>query len=109
MTRHLTMMASAALVTMMMFAPSAAAHNEYRIIGTVHKLTATTIDVRQAKDGKLFSMKMDAESVVTRDKQKVPRSEIKVGGRVVVDACGDSVKNLLVMEVRLLPPPRTGF
>jgi hypothetical protein len=106
MTRRIAHICIGVLMVAMSTPWSAAAHNEYRIIGTVHKLTATTIDVRQAKDGKLFSMKMDAESLITRDKQKVARAEIKVGGRVVVDACGDTAKNLLVMEVRLLPPPK---
>jgi hypothetical protein len=83
------------------------AHDEYRIIGTVTKLTASTLTVKQTKDGKVFKMKTDANTLVTRDKKKVARSEIKTGGHVVVDALGDTIEDLLVLEVRLVPAPAT--
>ena len=82
---------------------SAAAHDEFRIIGTVTKITATTLDVRQTKDSQIISMKMDKESIVTRDKKTVGRAELKTGASVVVDALGDTIKDLLVLEVRLVP------
>jgi hypothetical protein len=81
------------------------AHTQYRIIGAVTKVTATSLEVRQAKDGKIISMEMDGESMVMRDEIKVRRAEIKVGLQVVVDACGDSLKDLLVMAVRIVPAP----
>lgn len=83
------------------------AHEDYRIVGTVAKVTATSLDVKQAKDGKVIAMKMDKETIVTRDKKKVNRAELKVGLNVVVDARGDSLKDLLVLEVRLIPAPTT--
>ena len=82
------------------------AHDEYRVIGTATKLTATSLDVKQTKDGKIVSMKMDKQTIVTRDKKTVDRSELKVGASVVVDALGDSLKDLLVLEVRLVPAPQ---
>jgi hypothetical protein len=78
-------------------------HDEYRIIGTVTKIAAGSVTVKQTKDGKVFTMKTDANTIVTRDKQKVKRSDIKVGGYVVVDALGDTIDDLLVLEVRLVP------
>ena len=39
----------------------------------------------------------------TRDKKPVKASEVKVGGSVVVDALGDSILDLTVLEVRLVP------
>lgn len=45
-----------------------------RIIGTVAKTTATTIAVKQTKDGKIISMKTDANTIVTRDKKKIARA-----------------------------------
>ena len=83
------------------------AHDEYRIIGTVTKITATTLAVKQTKDGKVITMKTDANTLVTRDKKKVARSDIKTGGHVVVDALGDTINDLLVVEVRLVPAPAT--
>ena len=83
----------------------ALAHDDYRIIGTITKVAATTLDVKQTKDGKTIAMTMDSATLVTRDKKKVERSELKVGLGVVVDARGDSLADLVVLEVRLVPPP----
>ena len=81
------------------------AHDDYRIIGTIAKVTAKTLNVKQTKDGKVISMKMGGKSVVTRDKKKADRAELKTGTNVVVDARGDSLADLTVVEVRLVPPP----
>ena len=83
------------------------AHDEYRIIGTVTKITSTTLAVKQTKDGKVITMKTDANTLVTKDKKKVARADIKAGGHVVVDALGDTIDDLLVVEVRLVPAPAT--
>lgn len=79
------------------------AHDEYRIIGTVSKITATQINVKQTKDGKVIMIDMNQQTKVTRDKKPVAVSEVKVGGSVVVDALGDSILELLALEVRLVP------
>ncbi|ODS57799.1 MAG: hypothetical protein ABS36_04985 [Acidobacteria bacterium SCN 69-37] len=81
------------------------AHDEYRIIGTVTKISAATLTVKQSKDGKVFTMKTDANTIVTRDKKKVARTEMKTGAYVVVDALGDSLEDLVVLEVRIVPAP----
>lgn len=83
----------------------ALAHDDYRIIGTITRVTATVLDVKQAKDGKTIAMKTDSATLVTRDKKKVERAELKTGLHVVVDARGDSLEDLVVLEVRLVPPP----
>ena len=82
------------------------AHPNYRIIGTLEKVTAKRIDVKQTRDGRMIGMDMDNESRVTRDKKEVSRTVLKPGLSVVVDACGDSLDDLLVMEVRLVPVAR---
>ena len=85
---------------------SLSAHDNYRIIGTVVKLAGTTLDVKQTKDGKVISMDMTKTSRVTRDKKKVNVAEIKPGASVVVDARGDSIFELDVVEVRIVPAPK---
>jgi hypothetical protein len=85
---------------------SLSAHDNYRIIGTVVKLAGTTLDVKQTKDGKTISMEMTKTSRVTRDKKKVAVAEIKPGASVVVDARGDSILDLDVVEVRIVPAPK---
>jgi hypothetical protein len=81
------------------------AHENFRIIGTVAKVTATSLDVKQTKDGKIISMDMNNDTSVSRDNKRVDRAELKVGVNVVVDARGDSLEELLVHAVRLVPAP----
>jgi hypothetical protein len=101
MTRRL--MVVAVLAMLALGATTVTAHDDYRIIGTVEKVTAKTLDVKQTKDGKIISMQMNGETIVTRDKKKVDRAELKTDLNVVVDAWGDSLKDLQVLEVRLVP------
>ena len=102
MTRRLM---SAALATAVGISSAATtgAHEDYRIIGTIAAVSATTLDVKQAKDGKTIGMDMDDTTVVTRDRTKVTVKELKPGLRVVVDARGDSLEELLIVAVRIVP------
>ena len=91
-------------------APDLYAHENYRIIGTVEKVTATDLSVKQTKDGKVVDLisvfeAVAEKSTVTRDKKKVAASELKPGLHVVVDARGDSLLELDIVEVRIVPPP----
>lgn len=97
---------SAVLAALILSVASPAAHDNYRIIGTVVKLAGTTLDVKQTKDGKTISMEMTKTSRVTRDKKKVAVAEVKPGVSVVVDARGDSILDLDVVEVRIVPAPK---
>lgn len=91
-----------AVLMMVAAAPLSAAHDEFRIIGTVTKISSTEIAVRQ-KDGKIVEMDMNKQTKFTRDKKPVTLKDVKVGGSVVVDALGDSILDLTVLEVRLVP------
>jgi hypothetical protein len=79
------------------------AHDEYRIIGTVTKITADQIDVKQVKDGKVIEIDINKQTKVTRDKKPATMNELKVGGSVVVEALGDSILDLTALEIRLVP------
>ncbi len=103
MTRRL--MIAGMLAGLIVGMAPAAAHDDYRIIGTVAKVSAKTLGVKQTKDGKLISMSTDEATVVTRDKKKVSATELKTGLSVVVDARGDSLEDLVVLEVRIVPSP----
>jgi hypothetical protein len=104
MTRRL--MVVAVIAALVLGTTAVFAHDDYRIIGTVEKVTSKTIDVKQTTDGQIISMQINGETIVTRDKKKVDRAELKTGLNVVVDARGDSLNDLLVLEVRLVPAPR---
>jgi hypothetical protein len=103
MTRRF--MIATALMGLLTAAAPAGAHDEYRIIGTVLKVSAGKLDVKQTRDGKTISMITNAETIVTRDTRKVNAAELKIGANVVVDALGDSLEELLVVEVKLVPAP----
>jgi hypothetical protein len=83
------------------------AHENFRIIGTVVKVAAESLDVKQSKDGAVISMRMNRRTTVTRDKKPLDRDALKVGLHVVVEARGDTLKDLLIQAVRLVPAPTT--
>lgn len=101
MTRRLMIAALAAVC--ISSARPAGAHEDYRIIGTIAAVTATTLDVKQTKDGKTIGMDMDDATVVTRDGKPVSVRDLKPGLRVVADARGDSLEELLIVAVRIVP------
>lgn len=80
-----------------------AAHDEYRIIGTVVKITTDQMAVKQVKDGKIIEIDLNKQTKVTRDKKPAPIKDVKVGGSVVVEALGDTILDLLAIEIRLVP------
>jgi cell division protein FtsL len=84
-------------------AATVAAHDRYRIVGTVTKLTADEITVKQLKDNTLVEMDIDQNTKVTRDGKAAKKADVKVGGSVVIDALGDSILDLVVLEIRLVP------
>jgi hypothetical protein len=89
-------------ITILCAAPLSA-HDPYRIVGTVTKITADQIDVKQIKDGKIIEIDINKQTKVTRDKKPAAMKEVKVGGSVVVEALGDSILDLLAIEIRLVP------
>ena len=103
MTRRLCVLGIVA--ALVVSSTSLAAHEKYRVIGTVAKVEGTVVDVKQTKDGKTITMDMTEKTVVTRDKKKVGRAELKTGVSVVVDAVGDSLDELDIVEIRIVPPP----
>jgi hypothetical protein len=81
------------------------AHDDYRIIGTVTRVAGSTLEVKQTKDARTIAMTLDSATVATRDKKKVPLTDVTAGQYVVVDAQGDSLDDLVVLDVRLVPKP----
>jgi hypothetical protein len=88
-------------VALAISAPALRAHDDYRVVGIITKLTVTSIDVKN-KDGKSFSIKFTKKTVVARDKTVVPASALKKGATVVVDARGDSEDDLEAENIRIV-------
>lgn len=97
------MIVSLAVAAAISCAAPLSAHDEYRIIGTVTKITADQIDVKQVKDGKIIEIDINKQTKVTRDKKPAAMKEVRVGGSVVVEALGDSILDLTALEIRLVP------
>ena len=103
MTRRLLMLFVAAVVTLGV--AHLFAHENFRVIGSITKHQNSTIDVTN-RDSKTVTIRLDKQTDITRDKKKVEVSELRVGQSVVVDAYGDSEKDLLALEIRIVPPIR---
>jgi hypothetical protein len=100
----MTKLGAALLIAAMSAGAPLSAHDRYRIIGTVTKITSDEITVRQAKDNALVEMDHDKKTKVTRDGKVAKITDVKVGSTVVIDALGDSILDLVVLEIRLVPP-----
>ena len=94
--------ALAMFVILVFNAQRLSAHEEFRLIGTLTRVQEHQIDVKQ-KDSRTVSIAVNKETLVTRDKKKVPVTELKTGQSVVVDALGDDLTDLLALEVRIVP------
>jgi hypothetical protein len=90
------------LVALAVCATGLAAHDDYRIVGTITKIKDKQLEVK-TKEGKTFSIGINDLTLVKRDKAKVSATELKVSASVVVDARGDSEQDLMAVEVRIVP------
>ena len=99
--------AAITLVVMMLCAATAPlwAHDDFRVIGTLTKHGTSTIEIKN-RTGKTVSVRLDKQTVITRDNKKVDATALKVGQSLVVDAYGDSENDSLAVEIRIVPPIR---
>ena len=79
------------------------AHENFRIVGTVTLIKGQDFDVK-TKEGRTVKMSIDSNTRVTRDKKKVPIDELKVGLSVVCNARGDTIDDLMVLDIQIVPP-----
>jgi hypothetical protein len=82
----------------------AGAHENYRIIGTLTSVSATRLAVK-TKDGETVAMFVGGDLRVTKDKKKLPATELVPGLSVVVDAAGDRRDDLTAHDVMIVQPP----
>jgi len=99
MTQRIMMLAVVVMVAL--GTGHAFAHDEFRIIGTIAAMKDAQLEVK-SREGKMVTMKVDGETLVYRDNKKVGAIELKAGRHVVVDALGDSMADLLAVEVRII-------
>ncbi|SRR5712691_257442 len=83
------------------------AHDNFRVIGTLMKHDNSKIEVKNRR-GRTVSVRLDKQTVISRDKKKVDASALKVGQSLVIDAYGDTEDDSLALQIRIVPPIREG-
>jgi hypothetical protein len=81
----------------------ALAHEEFRIVGTVIRQELDGIQIKTA-GGDIITVRYYAVTRFWRGEQKVAMTDVKMGGNVDVRALGDTVEDLLAMDVNILLP-----
>ncbi len=84
MTRR-TLLAALALVGASFVPAVAHEGHDHKVLGTVSEITATNLTVRAVKDGAVSVIAFAPTTKVTRGREKLAVSDIKVGDRVVVN------------------------
>ena len=92
-----------AIVVLTLGAGYVSAHEDFRVIGTLMDHQNSNIAV-QSRDGSMTSIRLDKQTLITRDSKTVDAAELAIGLSVVVDAYGDSEEDLLALEIRIVPP-----
>ena len=74
-----------AAAVLMLLTTAGAAHEKFKIVGTVASVHAEQLDVT-AVDGSTYEMDMFESAAVFRSNRKVARSELKPGVKVTVNS-----------------------
>jgi hypothetical protein len=87
--------------TSVLLASGFAAHEKFKIVGTVLKVHAEQLDVKGV-DGSTYEMDLPESAVVFRQNRKVARAQVQPGARVIVNALGHDFFDLEVVEIHLV-------
>jgi hypothetical protein len=79
------------------------AHDNFRVIGTLTKHEESKIEVK-SRDGKVTALRLDKQTVITRNNEPVDVAALAIGLSVVIDAYGDTPEDSLALEIRIVPP-----
>ena len=85
----------------------ALAHEEFNFVGTVIKRDDNGLQIKTT-GGDIVSASYFVVTRFWRGEQKVTRAEIKTGGTVKLRAYGDTVEDLLVLDVTVVAPGAAG-
>ncbi|NQE61423.1 DUF5666 domain-containing protein [Caulobacter sp. RHG1] len=93
------------LATTLLSALPAAAHDELPIDGQVTAVTATAIKVK-TKDGQVATLDVDNNTRVEQGGKRVGLKDLKVGQTVKALGYGDSMTDLVAIDVTILAPAK---
>jgi len=80
----------------------AAAHDEMSIAGQVTAVTATSIQIK-TKEGKVVTLEVDGNTRVMLAGKRVATKDVKVGQAVKALGFGDSLDDLVAIDVTIQP------
>lgn len=96
-----------AVVATLLAAVPAAAHDEKPVAGHVTAVTAKTLQVR-TKDGQVVTLEIDGNTRVMKDGKRLTPKDVKVGQSVKALGFGDSLKDLVAIDVTITAAGKGG-
>jgi hypothetical protein len=82
-----------------------AAHDRFRVIGTLVSVQDGWVKVTMKDGGMTISIDVDNDTEMSRDAKPIKLNELLAGNYVVIDAWGDDYASLLALNIRVVPPP----
>ena len=99
------LLASIVTLALLSMAAPAAAHDEMEVAGQVTAVTAKTFQLR-TKDGKVVTLEVDGNTRVMSAGKRVAPKDVKVGQSVKALGFGDSLADLVAIDVTINPPAK---
>ncbi|MBL8770619.1 DUF5666 domain-containing protein [Phenylobacterium sp.] len=100
-------LAPLAAVAMLLVAVPAAAHDEKPVTGQVTAVTAKSINIKMS-DGQVVTLEVDSNTRVMKDGKRLTPKDVKVGQSVKALGFGDSLKDLVAIDVTITAPGKGG-
>jgi hypothetical protein len=94
---------SLAAVSVLFSGSPAAAHDEIEVAGQVTAVTAKAVQLR-TKDGKAVTLEVDGNTRVKMAGKPLSLKDLKVGQSVKALGFGDSLADLVAIDVNIEPP-----
>ena len=107
----MTRLAMSILISVVIAAGSVAlhAHDQFRFVGTVVRFDAAknvlTFKTREDKKDLTLKVQFTDKTTLERDGKPAPKSALKAGVSVVVDAWGDDYDEMDALAIKIVPPP----
>lgn len=92
-----------ASLSVLLAAAPAAAHDEMVVAGQVTMVSAKSVQLRM-KDGKVVTLEVDGNTRVKQTGKALALKDLKVGQSVKALGFGDSLTDLVAIDVTIDPP-----
>ena len=94
-----------AVVGLLLGGTQLAAHEQLQVDGAIVKFEERSLVVK-SRTGESFTFELQKSTVVRREKERLPQTELRRGRNVTVSIMADSLydENPFVLSVTLMPP-----